>query len=447
MMKKYSKKFWVIFWLVSTLFLVSFYFILEFKNKGFESVAEKLPISKEYQTAAALADFVFQDDGKEKTFLVLFQNNMEIRPGGGFIGSFGVLKIKDGKILDIQVHDTANFDGRIPNTIPAPEPIRNVMHVEALKLRDSNFSPDFKVNALLAEKFYQMGGGQEEFDGIIAITTNVLTSFLKVTGPVSLPDYPGTYGDENTILQLEYQVEKGFDEQGISRGDRKLVIDELGDAVLEKVKKLGKKDQLKLAKIIQEDLTRKDILLYFKDVILQEKIDSVNWGGRVDTQWQKDYLMLVDANLGAWKSDYFVDRSVEYIVDLRGETPRAVLKIKYNHTATEKNWLTRDYLSYSRIYAPEKAYLDRTENFVDPIFTKEFENKKSFGSYVYVITQQEKTVELYYSIPKELTNDYALKIQKQAGMNDVLWKVKIISNDGQEKNYDFVLNADTILTE
>jgi len=446
MTKHYSKKFWIIFWLVSAILLVSFYFVLEFQKKGITGVTNKLPMTKEYQTAAALADYVFKKDGTEKTFLILFQNNMEIRPGGGFIGAFGILKIKDGQIADLQIHDTSNFDARIPDAFIAPKPIQEKLNIVDWKFRDSNFSPDFKVDALKAEEFYNLGNGQEKFDGIIGITTNVLTSFLKVTGPVSLPGYPGTYGDENAIMQLEYQVEKGFDEQGISRGERKTVMNALGEEVLKKALALGKVDKLKLAGIIQEDLGKKDIQLYFKDADLQAKIDAVNWGGRVDENWNKDFLMLVDANLGAWKSDYFVKRSVEYTVDLRGETPRAVLKIKYNHTATEKNWLTKDYLSYLRVYAPVSGWLDKTENFVTPIFEKEFE-KKSFGSYVSVITGQEKTVELYYSLSKDLADDYALKIQKQAGINDVPWKVRIISKDGTEKNYDFVLNADKVINE
>jgi len=444
MAKKYSKKFWIIFWLVSIILLVVFYYALEFQKKGFSGVADNLPISQEMKTATAVGEYLLKNDEQERTFLLLFQNNMEIRPGGGFIGAFGKLKIKNGELSNFEVHDTGNFDARIPDLVPAPDPIKENMKVEFMKLRDSNFSPDFKENAEKAEYFYQLGEGLEKFDGVIGITTNVLTSFLKATGPVSLPDYPGTYGDENAVMQLEYQVEKGFDEQGISRGERKSVINELGQAVLEKALALDKKGKLELLKIILEDLERKDILLYFKDQSIQEKIDAINWSGRVDSEWKKDFLMLVDANIGAWKSDYFIKRSVEYTVDLSQEIPRAHLKINYNHTASEKNWLTRDYLSYLRVYAPEKNWLYKTENFVEPKFKKEF-GKKSFESYVYVITGQTKVVELFFDLPKELAENYELKIQKQVGVNDVPWKVKIIQKDGNENNFEFILNSDVIL--
>ena len=116
MAKKHSKKFWVIFWLVSAVFLVAWYFFWEFKHQGFRSVddiASSLPIEftqkEELRSIAKFAEYLMQKDGRERVFLILFQNNMEIRPGGGYIGSFGILKVKDGQVTDIQTHDLSNF--------------------------------------------------------------------------------------------------------------------------------------------------------------------------------------------------------------------------------------------------------------------------------------------------------------------------------------------------
>ena len=445
MSKIYSKKFWIIFWLISILFLVSFYLTLEFRKNGLTGISEKMPISQELKTVFALADHVFLADGTEKNFLILFQNNMEIRPGGGYIGSFGILKIKDGKYSNLQIHDAGIFDERIPDVVEAPRPIQEKLNVAIWKLRDSNFSPDFKVNAIQAEKFYKLGKGEEELDGIIGITTDVLTSFLEITGPVSIEGYPGTYGDENAFMQLEYQVEKGFDEQGIPRRERKSgIMNKLGREVLSKTLALGKVDQLRLAKVVLKDLKKKDIQFYFKDEDLQKAIDLVGWNGEVDTDWNKDFLMLVDANLGAWKSDYFMKRLVEYTVDLSQEIPQANLKVTYKHAATAKDWLTKNYLTYFQVFTVEESWLDKTENFINPIFKKDL-GKKSFGAYVDVVIGKEKVVKLSYTLPQELANDYILKIQKQIGVNDVPYKVKVIQRDGSEKNYEFILNSDIIL--
>ncbi|PIR73676.1 MAG: hypothetical protein COU40_01270 [Candidatus Moranbacteria bacterium CG10_big_fil_rev_8_21_14_0_10_35_21] len=450
MIKKYSLKFWIIFWLVSAIVLSGWYFFLQLKKSGIEtitSVVDFLPADpeakEEYKTLISLADYLLKKDSKEKVFLVLFQNNLEIRPGGGFIGSFGILKIKDGSVSEFGIHDTGNFDGRIPNEVEAPYPIKETLHVNFWKLRDSNFSPDFPINAKKAEEFYYLGQGEEKFDGIIGITANVLTSFLKATGPIELEGFPGTYKDKDAIVALEYQVEKAFEEQGISRGERKSIMNVLGEKILKKVFTLSNSQKFELAKIILEDLHKKDIQIYSKNNILQEKIQKANWGGEMDQNWNQDYLLLIDANLGAFKSDYYIKRSFDYQIDLTGEKPKAVLKITYKHTATQKDFMTKDYLSYLRVYVPEGAWLDQSENFDNPKFGKEF-RKTYFGSIIKVPLNSEKTVTLEYSLPKEIENDYNLKIQKQAGINDVPVVVHIIDAQGK-KDFNYTLNSDLAL--
>ncbi len=444
MAKKYSLKFWIIFWTVSVVLLVAFYFILQIKNSGSKPVMNYLPVEQKYKAVSLFADYFLVKDDQERIFLLLLQNNMEIRPGGGFIGAFGILKIKNGKITEFQIHDTSNFDGRIPDTLSPPYPMKETLRINSWKLRDSNWSPDFPVNAKKAEEFYYLGQGQEQFDGIIGITANVLTSFLKVIGPIQIEGYPGTYDSEKAIINLEYQVEKAFEEQGIARGERKSVMNDLTREILKRVFAMSNVQRLKLLGIINEDLNRKDIQLYFKDEKLEKAAIEAGWGGLIDKNWKHDYLMLIDANLGAWKSDYHVKRSLDYAVDLSGEKPKAVLKITYNHTAKQKDFMTNDYLTYARVYTPNRSWLTGRKNFDDVKFVEDL-GKKYYGATVKVLLGESKTVELEYDLPPEIVENYNLKIQKQAGVNDVPVSVSIIQKNGQKKNYTYIMNSDIIL--
>ena len=402
-------------------------------------------IKGEYKSIVSLFNYFSDTNGQEKNLLVLFQNNLEIRPGGGFIGTFGIAKIKDGHIQEFKTYDTGIFDANIKEIIAPPYPITETMKVKSWALRDSNYSPDFATNAKKAEEFYALEGGTEKLDGVIAVTTNVLTSLLKLTGPITLEDYPGSYSDENAILALEYQVEKAYDEQGIAKENRKSIINELANAIKEKTANLSIPQKYELFKILLDDLKKKDIQMYFSDSTLQAEIKKSNWGGLVDSEWKKDYLLAVDANYGAYKSDYYVKRSMDYSVDLTGENPKVLLKITYNHTAKQRDFMTKDYLTYLRVYAPDGAWLDdvNSKNFESPKFGNEF-GKKYFGAIVRVPLGTEKTVTLEYSLPKNIKENYNLKIQKQAGINDVPVAVHIINS--QEKNdSDYVLNSDVIL--
>lgn len=448
-MKKYSVKFWIIFWAVSAVLLVSFYLFLQIKNKGIGTVADYLPVGQEkrdeLKTVAALANYFMQKDGVERTYLILLQNNLEIRPGGGYMGSFGIVKIKNGEVSLLQIHDTSNFDARIPDTVQPPYPMKETVHINSWKMRDSNYSPDFQVNAQKAEEFYYMGQGQEKFDGVIGVTSNVLTSFLKITGPIQLEGYPGTYGDENAILALEYQVEKAYVDQGIPLGDRKSVMNELAKIIMSKVFTLDNAQKLQLLEIVFDDLNKKDIQLNFQDSKLQDLVSGSGWGGLVDENWDKDYLMLVDANLGGRKSDYYVKRSIDYSVDLTGDVPKAVLKITYDHTALQKDWMINNYIDYLRVYAQDGSWLTNQINVGQPHFGTDL-GKKSFGFLINVPVGQNKTIELQYSLPASIKDNYNLKIQKQAGINDMPVAVHIINNDGK-KDYNFILNSDFILNK
>ncbi len=444
MPKKHSTKFWIIFWLISVIFLVVFFIFSEIKNRGLGKLADNFPFSEEKQALAHLTDYFLKDSQKEKIFLILFQNNMELRPGGGFIGSFGILKIKNEKIEELQIHDLTNFDAGFRSKMIPPYPIEEILHTQNWKMRDSNFSPDFLENAQKAEEFYRLGGGQEKLDGVVGLTTDVLTSFLKTTGPVEINGYPGTYADENAVIALEYQVEKAYAEQGIKKEARKSIMNDLAKEIIDKVSKFDNWQKAKLLKTILVDLKNKDIQLYFKDAEIQKQIEKANWGGRVDENWKGNYLLLVDANLASYKSDYHIQRSVEYAVDFSSGNPEAILKITYNHTAEEKDWMTKNYLTYLRVYVPGGSWFISGKNFDDPHFGDEF-GKKYFGSLVSVPLGTTKTVEVRYFLPAELKNKHLdFKIQKQAGTKDVFYNVNIIKNEFEKKTQNFVLDSDTI---
>jgi len=443
MAKKRSKKFWIIFWTISIVFLGAWYAFWQFQHNGFGAVKKAvdfLPFGEENKTLGHLAAYILEKDDQEKTFLILFQNNMEIRPGGGYIGTFGILTLKNGEIVKVETHDLSNFDGRIPDSVEPPYPMKETLRINSWKLRDSNFSPDFPTNAQKAEEFYRMGQGQENIDGIIAINTNVLTSFLKVTGPVTIEGYPGTYDNENAILSLEYQVEQGYAKQGIERGERKSLMNELAKQVLKKTLSLSNTQKLELARIILKDLENKDIQLYFKNQELQKYVEDANWGGEVNSA-TSDYLMMVDANMGALKSDFYMKRSFEYTLDLSKDVPTANLKITYNHTAKEKDWMTKDYLSYLRIYVPKGSWLGEAKNVSEQKFGEEL-GKKYFGSLISVPLGQTKTIEFNYTLPKESAENYNLLIQKQSGISNLSGKVTIIGKDGSAKTYDINSQAD-----
>lgn len=450
--EKRSWKFWVFFWTVSLFLLSGWYLFLQIRNKNwiglvklFHPVVNSLPMGEtrkqEILTISDLTAEIFSVKEEQK-FLLLFQNNLEIRPGGGFLGSFGILKIKNGKITSVEVHDTNVFDTRINSNIPPPYPMGEMLNINDWELRDSNWSADFPVNAEKAEYFYHLEGGEENFDGAVAISTEVLTTFLAVLGPVTLPDYPGEYNSENAIVKLEYQVEKGYKEQEIEKGKRKYVMKELAFELIRRAEDASWEKKKALLEVLEKHFNRKDIMVNFKNPAWQKRIALLGWSGQVVQETPGDYLMFIDANLGALKSDAHIKRSFVYQIDFSSGAPKALLKIKYEHTARSRDWMTTHYNNYLRVYVPRNSWLDSADGVGEKDFSDEL-GKKVFGFLVYVRIGETKEVSLNYSLPKEVTEEnYQLLIQKQSGTGVVPGKIIFIDKNGNKMEKDLKLEGD-----
>lgn len=440
----------MVFWTVSALLLAGWFVFLRVYNRDFSGLktsVDWLPVSSsvknDAEAALSLGEFLLSNSETPKTFLVLFQNSWELRPGGGFIGSFGIVTLRNGRIEKMQIHDTGNFDGRIPSTVAPPYPMREYLHIDSWKLRDSNYSPDFATNARKAEEFYRMGGGEENFDGVIGITSNVLLALLRVTGPVTLEGYPGTYDSENAVLALEEQVEQKYREQNIEKGDRKEVMRELADAIVQKLQPLTLSQKVRLAQVGLEEIRTKNIQFFFHDADMQRVVEERDWAGKVDARWNNDFLLLTDANLGAYKSDSVVKRSVRYNINFSKETPEATLDITYTHTATEKNWLINHYTSYLRAYVPAGSWLTDIEGGSgETQYGNEF-GKRLFGTVVYVPVGTSKTITFRYTLPKTINETtWAMHLQKQPGLVAIPYSVEITGADGKKTTSVFSLEHD-----
>ena len=156
--------------------------------------------------------------------------------------------------------------------------------------------------------------------------------------------------------------------------------------------------------------------------------------------------MMVDANLNSFKSDYYINRSFDYTIDLSGDVPTADLKITYEHTGKIKDWMTKDYQSYLRVYAPVDAWLTNVSDFENVKFGTEF-GKKYFGTLVFIPLNQTKTFEFKYTLKNLDVENYDLLIQKQSGIYELPGKITIIYKNGEKESHDIGIKNSWRLSE
>jgi hypothetical protein len=247
------------------------------------------------------------------------------------------------------------------------------------------------------------------------------------------------YTSQDAFLKLEEQVEKAYlFNEDLDTQNRKWVMKKMAEIIIDRLVSLN--NIPRISSFVLEELRNKDIQLNFQDSETQKAIENVHWDGRVSTDWEGDYLMIVDANMGALKSDYYIDREVFYEVDLTGEKPTAYLKINYTHKATYGDWRTSDYHSYLRIYVPQGSNLIERKMVSYPNIQEEF-NKTYFGFILHVLINRNTLVETRYELPESVRENYRLLIQKQSGVGDVPVHIKVKTADG-DFTQDEILKKD-----
>src|SRR3989338_750979 len=328
---------------------------------------------------------------KPITYLLLFQNNTELRPGGGFIGVYAVVKFDKGKMDLIKVEGTEVLDRNTPVDWK-PEPpmiLKKHLKVDRWYFRDANWSPDFNQSAKKALELYQGEGGvmAEEIDVVAGITPTVVEELLKLTGPITVDGMEFT--SENVTEKLEYEVEYGYDEKGLHFLERKNILKPLMLELLKKLKLSAWSNFQSYLGLTQKLVEEKQILVYSVDLDLQKSLDAKDWTGRVkDTIG--DYLLWVDANLASLKTDHAVERVLNYKITPQADGRfLATAEMAYNHTG-RFDWRTSRYRTYARVYAPLGSEfisasgtmkLDRTAG-VGEVDQGEELGKKWFGAFI-----------------------------------------------------------------
>jgi hypothetical protein len=310
---------------------------------------------------------------RERAYLVLLLNNAELRPGGGFIGTYGVLRVENGDIKTLVTQDSYALDrATTPNaSLIPPEPLARYNEASEWWFRDSNWSPDFAVSAqqalrLFAEETAGIPPEQRDvtmepvtFDGVIGLTPTFLSGLLALTGSIEAGGQ--TFTAENILDTLEYQVEIGYVGQGIPEAQRKEIIADLVNALKAKAFALPLERLSDVATLFVNGFETKQVGLYSQDTSIEEVLTDVGWGGRVTAPEETDVQLVVDANLASLKTDPKVERTIGYKV-YRNNSGQFIGRttITYNHMGSF-DWKTTRYRTYTRLYAPEGTRFVRSE--------------------------------------------------------------------------------------
>src|SRR6266568_3783422 len=145
---------------------------------------------------------------KPAQFLLEIMDSTELRPGGGFIGNYGIATISGGRLTATHIRDVYLLDrayNGAGHSIPYPSAYTWFdLAPASWNLRDSNLDADFPTAARYAELNYMREGGKVPVQGVIAITPALIQHALAITGPINVPEYHETVTAQNLIDRIHY---------------------------------------------------------------------------------------------------------------------------------------------------------------------------------------------------------------------------------------------------
>ena len=362
-----------------------------------------------------------------KTYLVLFQNNMEIRPTGGFIGSFGLLTLDRGRLSEFNVSDVYSADGQLKGHVEPPMPIKEYLGEANWWLRDSNWDPDFPISAKRAEWFLDKEI-DKQVDGVIAIDLNPIKDFLKYTGPVNLSDY----GLNITELNFYEKVQSEVQDNAFPGTHKKAsFLTALSRNLIEKARSISFDQKISTIKLVYKNLQEKHIQAYLHDEVIQNSLSQLNWAGSVFVPYcgencYSDLLGIIEANVGVNKSNYFIKRKIETNVKIASEKIERKLTLTVQNTATQSLGPSGIYKSYIRLLVPEnaenikvKSKFGQNTQFLEPDIINS-KGRKEAGVFIEILAGETKDIE--YSWESRIdgnTQTYNLFVRKQSGIESI----------------------------
>ena len=253
------------------------------------------PLLDAYLEASARLPAILGWDGPRR-YLVLTQNPAELRPTGGYIGSFGIVSFDRGRITERTFQDVFLLD--LPWDYPfvkGPQELHDYLlgEQQPWQLADANWSPDFPTSARDAIRLYANESGDTRIDGVLAITTYTIDELLKVTGPVTIPEYDLTIASGETTLKLLQAV---WAAAAAGSADRKAILGPFAERLFAALLGLS---PAKWGEVLGEvDAFRQGRLLlaWFRDSADQALVAGSGFDGVVRAD-PGDYVYPVDSNV------------------------------------------------------------------------------------------------------------------------------------------------------
>jgi hypothetical protein len=313
------------------------------------------------QVIDALLAFTGGDGAKR--WLLLSQNPAEVRPTGGFIGTYGVLEARDGHLRLARYRSIESWYFRRRHAVvaaaDAPRALRLGRHPIAQTIANANAAGDWPVAARLAARLWRRGG-EPPVDGVISVTPDLVARALEVLGPVRVPGYAHPATSANVIALLDHHTHTGARARAIdwrpfgslrAASERKRFVGLLAREIMRRATASGAR-RLALARAVGDGLAAREGMAWSADPTIQRVLREHGWDGAIapargDFFFDGEFAYAVKTARG-------LRRTFDHDVVLRADgSARVATTITVANTQSDG----MDFNSYMTLYGPAGAVL------------------------------------------------------------------------------------------
>lgn len=425
------------------------YKVRELLTEGKTLIDQGASIMNDAKPVVRVMPWLLGVDAPRK-YLMILQNDAELRPTGGFMTAYAILQVENGKITPLLSEDIYDVDARFRSKVKAPQAFVSYLPLPYatdpyLRLRDMNVSPDFKVSMEMFTENFKKASSQK-FDGVIAVDTEVLVRLLAVIGRIGVPGWGNfsaepdkrCFGCPLVVYELEALADKPVNTLKVAR---KAVIGPLMHSVLANALGSPKEKIPGLFDAGFSSVTEKHVLFYFSDEKIQSAMEAFNLAGRV-RDYDKDYFYLIDTSFSGAKSNLFITNEVEQKVEVSNDgtiTKSVTINYKNPFPASNCNLekgdlcLNAPYRDWFRIYVPKGSTLIESTGSEVEIKTYEELGKTVFegffGNKYPLRPEGQAKLTIKYQLPfKNDKGEYRILIQKQPGTKESLYSILLGKN-------------------
>lgn len=374
-----------------------------------------------------------------KRYLILLQDDGEIRSTGGWISTYAIITIEGGQIREMFVDDIYNAQATLRlqgHNYKAPSTLSKALGDITYSFPLVNWNPSLDTVMLTSEQYiYDLEKGNS-LDGVITLDITVLRNLLNRWGGVEVPG-------ESTLITADALYGRIFEgSKGSAPTDirNSIFLTDLFDSVLKRVFSSKVDGYKEIFDVLRDGLNEKHISVTFKNSTAKNFVDKNMWDSNLDSKFESAPIN-IDWNWGANKANIYTKKSHTLDIEIQNEN---IIDYKYQigveNDADSNVYPQGEYVNYLRVYIPLNATVTGIKGFEENRYDMYQEDEHTvIGGWFNVEVKETKVLEIKYRISQPIFNNSHIlaKSDTHYDMNINIYKQPGSKNDGYNLNITY----------